>query len=532
MNVARSVVARRLTGLLALACAGLAGSVAVADEPLQRDMQASAQAITLTNVPTMRVYRDGRWEMLPGPGAFSTREGCEQTATHTNANFSGGNYIVQAGFADGELVAATYTLPANAFPIIIKSAEQIFATSNAISQTTTEWSIQFFAGTPSTGQLLLSESSDDVILPHIRVGPGTAGVNVQFSIDPNDPDQLIIQNNGSNQFTVAWRIDRHNQPSTNPCVTAPASNRNAFPVVDTTGVQTLTGNWLFGLNCGPFGCPANGGWTTFQGLLAGLCRPSGDWVTRVVWDSVNCPTIVGGCCLPDGTCQVITQTACTAANGTYRGNNTTCVGANCPLPTGACCFGNGFCIQSDQAQCSAGGGTFLGNGVQCGASNTCPTGACCLPNGTCIGGVTSGACTSQGGTFRGIGSLCSGQNCPQPAGACCVNNGAACFNVTQAVCSGIPGSTWLGGGTSCVDNNGNGQADACEPASNCGDIDFNNDSLFPDDSDLVDYITVLAGGVCSTGSCDSIDFNGDGLFPDDGDFVTFLCVLAGGDCCP
>ncbi len=64
----------------------------------------------------------------------------------------------------------------------------------------------------------------------------------------------------------------------------------------------------------------------------------------------------------------------------------------------------------------------------------------------------------------------------------------------------------------------------------CGTIDFNNDGLFPDDSDLVEFLRVLAGGDCSTGNCGSIDFNGDGLFPDDSDLMAFLNVLAGGTC--
>jgi hypothetical protein len=63
----------------------------------------------------------------------------------------------------------------------------------------------------------------------------------------------------------------------------------------------------------------------------------------------------------------------------------------------------------------------------------------------------------------------------------------------------------------------------------CGSIDFNGDSLFPDDSDLVEFLNVLAGGDCSPGNtCDTIDFNRDGLFPDDNDLVDFLTVLAGG----
>jgi hypothetical protein len=67
----------------------------------------------------------------------------------------------------------------------------------------------------------------------------------------------------------------------------------------------------------------------------------------------------------------------------------------------------------------------------------------------------------------------------------------------------------------------------------CDDIDFNNDALFPDDADLIDFLNVLAGGACSTDptpGCNDIDFNNDGLFPDDSDLVTFLQVLAGQPC--
>jgi hypothetical protein len=64
----------------------------------------------------------------------------------------------------------------------------------------------------------------------------------------------------------------------------------------------------------------------------------------------------------------------------------------------------------------------------------------------------------------------------------------------------------------------------------CDSIDFNQNSLFPEDQDLIDLLSVLAGGPCSTGTCNDIDFNNDGLFPDDNDLIAFLTVLAGGDC--
>jgi formylglycine-generating enzyme required for sulfatase activity len=65
----------------------------------------------------------------------------------------------------------------------------------------------------------------------------------------------------------------------------------------------------------------------------------------------------------------------------------------------------------------------------------------------------------------------------------------------------------------------------------CDVIDFNADGLFPDDTDLLDFLSVLAGGSCSPGNvCNDIDFNNDGLFPDDEDLIAFLRVLAGGNC--
>jgi hypothetical protein len=66
---------------------------------------------------------------------------------------------------------------------------------------------------------------------------------------------------------------------------------------------------------------------------------------------------------------------------------------------------------------------------------------------------------------------------------------------------------------------------------NCNSIDFNRDGLFPDDLDLIDFLSVLEGGPCSTGDlCGGIDFNNDDIFPSDEDLVAYLRVLAGGPC--
>jgi hypothetical protein len=80
------------------------------------------------------------------------------------------------------------------------------------------------------------------------------------------------------------------------------------------------------------------------------------------------------------------------------------------------------------------------------------------------------------------------------------------------------------------DLNANALPDECERGT-CDPIDFNQNSLFPEDQDLIDLLSVLAGGPCSPGNtCNDIDFNNDGLFPADDDLVAFLRVLAGGSC--
>ncbi len=62
----------------------------------------------------------------------------------------------------------------------------------------------------------------------------------------------------------------------------------------------------------------------------------------------------------------------------------------------------------------------------------------------------------------------------------------------------------------------------------CDSIDFNNNGVFPEDQDVIDYFAVLGGGECS--QCNDVDFNNNGVFPEDQDVADFFNVLAGGDC--
>jgi hypothetical protein len=387
----------------------------------------------------------------------------------TDSNFGPGSYILQGGFAEQEVAAVSFTLDPSNFPLRIDMTEMIFGTSNATVQTTTKWSILIWEGTPATGQLVYAFSSDGEILPHIVLPPGTSGVNVQFMVDPNDPEQLFISNNGSNTFSVGYRIDQHNSQTQNPCFVAPPSNLNAFPATDVGGLASLTGNWLFAINCGPFGCPA--GWSTF-GQLPTLCRPSGDWVIRVTWTPINC-AIQGACCFGPGNCQFLTQAQCAAQGGSYQGDNVPCGlgGGACASTSVACCFAStGGCLNLAPTTCIAAGGVPGPFGSVCAGFVCFPTGACCLPNGTCIGPVSPETCLAQGGTFQGNGTNCAQTSCPPPIGGCCFPTGF-CLPLTEADCLSV-GATWGGIGSTCVDGNGNGTADLCEaPPTNPADLD-------------------------------------------------------------
>jgi hypothetical protein len=72
-------------------------------------------------------------------------------------------------------------------------------------------------------------------------------------------------------------------------------------------------------------------------------------------------------------------------------------------------------------------------------------------------------------------------------------------------------------------------APTCQPPNaSCDPIDFNNNGIFPEDQDVTDFFSVLAGSACAT--CNDIDFNNNGVFPEDQDVVDFFNVLAGGTC--
>jgi hypothetical protein len=157
--------------------------------------------------------------------------------------------------------------------------------------------------------------------------------------------------------------------------------------------------------------------------------------------------------------------------------------------------------------------------------------------GLCTGNLRIRVCNPQGFTPRL--AVYSGEGCANlesrflgfgvPAASTECGSAAVEYTVL-GLQAGTPVSIRVGSLSASSFGTGTLQLECLPAGPTCNDIDFNNDQLFPDDSDLVAFLDVLAGGSCPTAACDDIDFNNDGLFPDDQDLLTFLRVLAGGDC--
>ncbi|HLP83751.1 MAG TPA: hypothetical protein VK157_05330 [Phycisphaerales bacterium] len=91
-----------------------------------------------------------------------------------------------------------------------------------------------------------------------------------------------------------------------------------------------------------------------------------------------------------------------------------------------------------------------------------------------------------------------------------------------------PQQLLIGGSLTTANGTPIGNLAALTLGRRCDTIDFNRNSVFPEDQDVVDFFTVLAGGSCQ--GCGDIDFNNNSVFPEDQDVIDFFAVLAGGSC--
>ena len=423
-----------------------------------------------------------------------------EVVAHTDSDFGPGQYLLQAGFEQGESAAISFTMPAEAFPVRLDLAEILFGTSATVVQTTTEWSIVVYAGIPTNGTVVAEYSSDGVVLPHLVMDPGTTGTIVQFAIDPTEEDQIFIPDNGSQTITVAFRVDALNLPGS-PCISPPPASQNAFPATDVSGLAVPSGNWL-DLVPGAF-CLCGQGWRTFQ-QLESFCQPSGDWVMRATVTPFACSSAEGACCRDDGSCLTATLTQCQVLDGTYQGDETDCLDGPCAAPLGACCqAATESCVESEQSPCEAFGGVWQ-SGESCDSVVCFARGACCLPDGSCQDATLLEDCEAQEGVFQGDETTCGQTSCPEPEGWCCTDSGEDCFELTEAVCDAF-GGDWGTAGSACLD------ADACVVAEPCPG-DLNGDGQVAVDDILLILAnygeTTGAGDVDGDGDCDVNDVLG------------------------
>lgn len=407
----------------------------------------------------------------------------------TDSDFGDGQYIMQAGFAQGESLGATYYISADQFPIKIDVMEALFATYNTTQQTTTHWSATVWDGTPADGIQVASFASDDVILPHLVMPPGTAGMIISLSVDAQDPEQIYVYNkSGMNAFSIAFKVVQHNNPG-NPCITSPPTSSNAFPCTDTDGLNSASQNWIDAVS-GTF-CICGTGWFTFLEFPA-LCTPGGDWLLRATYTPVNCSVDPVACCFADNSCMDVTPSNCDAFGGVYQGEGTSCATYICGSGTGACCIeSTGNCVEFDLSTCQIVGGIHHGEDTSCATTICFPEGACCLSNGSCIGPVSEEDCSAVAGNFQGNDTACSSVECPQPTGACCGSDW--CLNLTEDDCSAV-GGAWTDAATTCEDS------DACQ--SDCP-ADLNEDGTV----DITDMLQIVSDWGTTGGNSD-IDGSG------------------------
>ncbi|HLP84811.1 MAG TPA: hypothetical protein VK157_10720 [Phycisphaerales bacterium] len=93
---------------------------------------------------------------------------------------------------------------------------------------------------------------------------------------------------------------------------------------------------------------------------------------------------------------------------------------------------------------------------------------------------------------------------------------------------GATNAGWAQGNVNCDSIVDQADLDLASGIVQCDSIDFNQNGVFPEDQDVIDFFDVLAGGTCE--ACNDIDFNNNGVFPEDQDVIDFFNVLAGGNC--
>jgi hypothetical protein len=102
----------------------------------------------------------------------------------------------------------------------------------------------------------------------------------------------------------------------------------------------------------------------------------------------------GACCLPSGSCEMISELACSGSGGTWSGAASTCTPGLCPQP-GACWLLDGCAIVMEGV-CTYAAGTFQGGGSTC-ASFPLPAGVLYINGPMATGASTGNGVPAPGG---------------------------------------------------------------------------------------------------------------------------------------
>ena len=271
------------------------------------------------------------------------------------------------------------------------------------------------------------------------------------------------------------------------------------------------------LGCTP--C-SNGVFGPPSGLDTCFFPSSGNVIMRAI---IECDVADGACCLPDGSCAVMSPSDCTISQGEFQGPATDCTGAGCTELVGACCTqGPALCSNTTQTLCNSVSGTWLGsigNGFDCFDGDPCNLqglGACCV--GTGCFSLTSSDCSNAGGSWKGLGSDCGTVDICIPKGACCFETGFCLPDVTEAFCTQTATNVWLED-TLCA---GDGTPDSACPPPCPADCADGGDGFV----NVTDLLALLAQWGQS-GSCDMAD-GGDGTV----NVTDLLALLAAWGPCP
>ncbi len=203
---------------------------------------------------------------------------------------------------------------------------------------------------------------------------------------------------------------------------------------NTTGACTLTSvfgvcpinSTPIGLTCTPSPCPPMGRCCTFpqgctvttQANCNGIWGPAGSTCTTNPCTHVCCNTQTGVC---------ITAPIYAFCFGPWTNlGNSTCTPNPCPPVTKPCCLPNGSCVLVTAAQCAGAAGTFMPTATSC-TTSLC-RGACCVPPNAIVCGTATGThcvITTQAacqGSWKGYGTVCAAPATSTNWTTCCRAN--------------------------------------------------------------------------------------------------------------